>query len=257
LQKFYDKLKFIFGLVQLLILFFISTCVAFAEENEISTIDIVTPVWEGITNRDGTGLYFELLQMVYEPVGIEVTIEFVPWARAVKRVDSKSRDAMLGSYNTVDAFFPRYPLDTEYSAVVYKKGSVEKWNGVNTIENKAVVWVRGYNYHKYLPVKVKYHEVNRSEQGWKMLILGRVDFFMNSLNAINRYVNRNKVDLTDYRIKIVLVKSLFVRFAKTEKSKKLIEIYDSRMKELIEKDSLRKLFEKWNAFYPDFQSIEK
>lgn len=55
----------------------------------------------------------------------------------------------------------------------------------------------------------------------------------------------------------MLVKNLFVRFAKTEKSKKLIEIYDRRMKELIEKDSLRKLYEKWNAFYPDFQLIEK
>ena len=239
MQEFYDKLKVVFGLGQILILFFISTCAAFAEENKISTIEVVTPAWEGITNRDGTGLYFELLQMIYEPVGIEVAIEFVPWVRAVKRVDSKSSDAMLGSYNTVDALFSRYPLDTEYTAVVYKTDSVEKWNGVNTIENKAVVWVRGYNYHKYLPVKVKYHEVNRSEQGWKMLVLGRVDFFMNSLNAINRYVSRNKIDMTDFRIKIVLVKSLFVRFAKTEKSKKLIEIYDSRMKELIEKDSLR------------------
>ncbi len=257
MHDFNDKLKFIFGLGQILILFSISTCVAFAEENKISTIDIVTPAWEGITNKDGTGLYFELLQMVYEPVGIVVKIEFVPWARAVKRVDLKSSDAMLGSYNTVDAFFPKYPLDTEYTAVVYKTDSVEKWNGVTTIENKDVVWVRGYNYHKYLPVKVNYHEVSKSEQGWKMLALDRVGFFMNSLNAINRYVNRNKIDLADFQIKVVMVKNLFVRFAKTEKSKKLIEIYDSRMDELIKTDSLRKLYEKWNAFYPDFQSIEK
>jgi len=257
LQEVNGKLKFVLGLGQILILLFINTCMAFAEENGISTIDIVTPAWEGLTNKDGTGLYFDLLRMVYEPVGIEVNVEFVPWSRAAKRVHSKKNDAMLGSYNTVDALFPRYPLDTEYTAVVYKKGSVKKWEGVNTIENKDVVWVRGYNYHKYLPVKVNYHEVNRSVQGWKMLVLDRVDFFMNSLKAINRYVNQNKIDLADFQIKVVLVKNLFVRFAKTEKTKKLIEIYDSRMRELLKKDSLRKLYEKWNASYPDFQSIEK
>ena len=139
MQQVNDALKFIWGLGQILILIFFCTCAAFAEENRISTIDVVTPVWEGITNKDGTGLYFELLRMVYEPVGMEVNVDFVPWARAVKRVNLKKNDAMLGSYNTVDAFSSRYPLDTEYTAVVYKTASVKKWNGINTIENKAVV----------------------------------------------------------------------------------------------------------------------
>jgi polar amino acid transport system substrate-binding protein len=47
------------------------------------SITIATPVWKGWTNEDGTGLYFELLKLVYEPVGVSVQYEFVPWARAV------------------------------------------------------------------------------------------------------------------------------------------------------------------------------
>ena len=116
--------------------------------------------------------------------------------------------------------------------------------------------MRGYNYHKYLSVNVDYSEVSKSEQGWKMLMADRVEFFINSLEAINRYVNNNNIDLTNIKIDKILTKNLYIRFSKTEKSKKLIKIYDNRMEELIQSDEIKKLFEKWNSIYPNFELIE-
>ena len=218
----------------------------------ITSINIVTPEWQGLTNKDGTGLYFELLQMVYEPVGIKVKYEFVPWARAVIYVNSKTNDALLGSYNTVDAYFPEYPIDTEYTVAVYKNGIVDRWLGEKSIENKKVAWVRGYNYHRYLNVKVNFSEVNRSEQGWKMLMEDRIEFFLNSQNAIKKYVKKNDVDLNGIKINTVLVKNIYVRFSKTVKSKRLIEIYDKRMSTLIQRGKIQTLFKKWDSAYPSF-----
>ena len=118
------KGKKILWIGRILILLFIYQHSVHGKENKILTLNIVTPEWTDVTNKDGTGLYFELLHLVYDPAGIQVKCKFVPWARAVEYIDLKLGDAMLGSYNSVDAFFPKFPLDTEYTAVVYKKGTV-------------------------------------------------------------------------------------------------------------------------------------
>lgn len=224
-----------------------------SEDRKPDSIKIATPVWKGWTNEDGTGLYLELLKLVYEPVGVDVRYEFVPWARAVSYIDSKKNDAMLGSYNTVDAYFPNYPIDTEYTAIVYKKGLPIEWLGEETLRNKSIVWVRGYNYHKYLNVKVRYIEVNKSEQGWLMLKADRVEFFMNSLTAINKYLKQNDIDRDNFNIETVLTKNLYLRFAKTEKSKQLIQIFDQRMNELTKLGILKELYAKWDSPYPNIK----
>ncbi len=258
LNKFKNKIKRYLWIGQILILLsFNMYSVYGGETNKISTINIVTPEWKGATNKDETGLYIELLHKIYDPVGIKVKYEFVPWMRAVNYIDTKAADAMLGSYKTVDAFFPNYPLDTEYTAVVHKKDTVDKWNGEKTIEDKSVVWVRGYNYHKYLNVDVDYLEVSKSDQGWKMLMADRTDYFMDSLDLINRYANENNINLANFQIRTVLIKNLYVRFARTQKSKKLIRIYDNRMKELIKSGEIKKLFTKWDSMYPDFTLVKK
>jgi polar amino acid transport system substrate-binding protein len=221
------------------------------------SITIATPVWKGWTNEDGTGLYFELLKLVYQPVGVSVQYEFVPWARAEGYIDLKKNDAMLGSYNTVDAYFPNYPIDTEYTAVVYKKVLAREWFGEETLRNKTIVWVRGYNYHKYLNVEVSYIDANNSEQGWLMLMADRVEYFMNSLTAINKFLKQNDIDRDDFNIETVLTKNLYLRFAKTKKSKQLIQIFDQRMKELVRLGVLKDLYAKWDSPYPNFESHEQ
>jgi hypothetical protein len=79
-----------------------------------------------LTNKDGTGLYIELLHMVYDEVGIKAKYEIVPWTLAVTYIDSTLADAMLGSYNTVDAYFPKYPLDTEFIRLICNVREVKK-----------------------------------------------------------------------------------------------------------------------------------
>ena len=228
-----------------------------AHAEVIKSIDIATPEWTEITNADGTGLYFELLHLVYDPFGIKINFIIVPWMRAVSYVDSRQCDALPGSYNTVDAFFPFYPIDTEHAAVVFKKETVKEWNGQKSMNNRSVAWVRGYNYHKYLDTRVRRVEVNQSDQGWKMLLSDRVDFLMNSEQAINKYIEHNKLNRDDYEIETILIKDLYLRFAKTEKSKRLIKIYDQRMAELIYSGEIRSLFKKWNFRYPRFDDIGK
>ncbi len=65
------------------------------QDRKINNIQIATPQWDGQTNKDGTGLFFEIVKRIYEPEEIKVDVVFCPWKRAQSRVSSGKSDAML------------------------------------------------------------------------------------------------------------------------------------------------------------------
>ena len=65
------------------------------------------------------------------------------------------------------------------------------------------------------------------------------------------YIKTNKVNMSPYEMRVVFTKPLYMRFANTEKSKKLIEIYDTQMVKLLKAGEIEEIFNKWgNPFIP-------
>ena len=56
-------------------LFLWASCPVTASEEARIGLHIVTPVWDGWTNEDGTGLYLELTEMIFEPRGYVINVE--------------------------------------------------------------------------------------------------------------------------------------------------------------------------------------
>ncbi|MBD3327484.1 hypothetical protein GF339_23065, partial [candidate division KSB3 bacterium] len=142
------------------------------DQAAITEIHIVTPAWEEFTNEDGTGVWFEIVRAVYEPVGITMTYEFAPWKRAMEQVASAEADAFLGEYESETFLMPRYPLDVERTAVVFKKGTVPTWEGSPSLVGKNVVWLRGYDYHLVSELEglaFDWYEIDNYAQAWGML----------------------------------------------------------------------------------------
>jgi polar amino acid transport system substrate-binding protein len=65
---------------------------------EITEIHFVSEAWENVTHADGTGLCWELFRKVYEPRGIHVMFEIVPYARATNMVQQQQADVSVGVY---------------------------------------------------------------------------------------------------------------------------------------------------------------
>ncbi len=59
---------------------------------------VVSECWIDLTNKDGSGLYFDIVRMVYELVGIKVKIKIFPYNRSSMMVKKKRADVWLGSY---------------------------------------------------------------------------------------------------------------------------------------------------------------
>jgi polar amino acid transport system substrate-binding protein len=240
-------------LIVLLSLFLFSEINAQAA-GEVNNIYIVTPSWEKITNEDGTGLYFDIVQLVYQPFSIKLDYRIVPWKRAVKMVNFHEADALLGGYyisrEGISDLFPHYPIGSEAASVLCKKSTIENWQGHKSLTGLKLAWIRDYNYNRYLNVRIDWQETDYEKQGWKLVDTGRIDCYMENLNILHRYIKENKVDMSKYDIHIVYTRNLFMRFANTPKSRRLIEIYDSRMPGLIKSGEIKKLFDKWGFPYP-------
>ncbi len=233
----------------------IQTSIIFAGEPKI--INIVCAEWEGYTNQDGSGVYWEIVKAVYEPVGIKVETEVLPWKRADVMTLNKKKDAIAGDYYYKDKvgkefLYPSWHFSVEDDIVaIFKASAISDWdsNGIKSMADKTVGWIRGYGFDTsdWLAVKVNKYELNNLLQGIKMLQGGRIDVLIDYSSSLKIESKKAKIDLSnDFKSQTIKMgEKLFLKFANTEQSKKLIKIYDKRMTELAKSGEIEKIFKKW------------
>lgn len=248
-----SKLK-ILGLAVFAILF--AWCVQAQESIKPTTIIVATPMWEDQTHEDGTGLFFDIIRKVYEPSGIKMKFEIVPWKRAEEMVAEDQADVIPAGYKDDPGVYPKNPLYVDYTTAVFKKSVIKEWKGLQTLKEKNVIWQRGYNFHNVPALKalsLKWSEFDDYAQAWEMLKNDRVDAYLESLIDLERYIRKNKIDMSVYQSEVLVAKNAYLRFSKSDKSKKLIEIYDKKIPELIASGELEAMFKKWNVKFETFK----
>lgn len=253
-----DKMKgrFFFNTGTMLFLVFCLVSYAFGEETEkITTIHIVTPAWPNQTNEDGTGLFFDIVRNVYEPVGIKMDYEIIPWKRAETMIHSNEADAMVDVLLNNAVLTPKNPINVIPQYVVFKKETMKTWEGIQSLDGKRVLWFRGYDFHKnphLQGIQLQWEEIDEYAEAWNMLARDRTDFYLDVLMDIEKYIEANNVDMEPYRLEHLWNETTYMSFADSERSKKLIEIYDQRIIELFQSGELQKIFEKWDyKFWPE------
>ena len=142
------------------------------KREHIKSISVVAPVWKDYTNQDGSGLYWDIIRNVYEPLGIKVKISQAPWKRAMKMVSKyRTYSAIVGE--TLDSkesvIFPTYPISVKHTAVLTKKQVDFEWNGVNSLKGKSVAWNKGLNLINNSDDGFKLNEVRSVSKGVRLL----------------------------------------------------------------------------------------
>ncbi len=215
---------------------------------------VVSEPLPGLTNEDGTGLYWDILRAVYEPMGITVKIQAVPLKRAQVMIENKTADVMLGHYrgDSEDFIFPQWHYSAQTISALFKKGSLN-WNGQPSLAGKRIAWIRGADYGKYLSVPVVAEEKNDHLSPLLMVNADRLDAFLDDraelLKTFRVSADRLKhegFDRENCQIEDVLELKLYPAFADTPQGRKLAEIFDDRMPQLLSSGKLKVLFEQWN-----------
>jgi polar amino acid transport system substrate-binding protein len=216
--------------------------------NSPTEIIMASEEWTNATNRDGTGLYWDILRAVYEPVGIKTKFIIQSYNGSVKLVKKNRVDAAVGIYPDLikGALFSQYPIVKDYILVLFKKNRLDQWNGRESLQNKKVAWIQGYSYDEYLEVPVTKREFSNRDHILRQLDGDQLDFFMDTRNDMESVLNKGIISVSQYSVETVLELDRYLVFADSRRGKKLKKIFDHRFPHLVESGEIERLIAKWN-----------
>ena len=205
-------------------------------------VNIVSDIWPGDINADGSGTYLELMQLVYGSKGYVIKHAVVPTRRAVAMINKgDSVDIMLadwdykylsrgGIYLQDMVMTPQSPLGLEYVIAVFPPSSKKTWQDIFSDASHRIGWVRGYNYQWHL--NVEQHDTTRvlnNVQGMKMLLKGHLDCFIDDRDVFANSRKQQGFDENYFKTEVVMTRKLYPVFANTTRGEQLMQIYDQQM----------------------------
>lgn len=219
-------------------------------EDALRDIRLVSEVWHDYTNTDGSGLGWGIMRKVFEPAGVVLKMQNVPYTRSVGLVQRGEADAWLGSYRdevTEGVFYPKWYYDQDPIVALGLRETPSPT--LKDLGKYRLVWMRGYGYERYLPNVKAYSELQRRAGVLGMLKLGYADFYIDAVAEVNDLLEA--VDDRDkYRVSSLTKLPLYVGFADTPKGRSLAELFDRRMSALVTAGRLRPVFSAWGQPYP-------
>ncbi len=220
------------------------------QRQHIKVMSVVAPVWEGYTNKDGTGLYWDIFRAIYEPTGIKVKTKSVPWNRAMKMVAKyHTYNAIVGEYrdSEEEVIFPIYPIDVEYLSVLSKNTAGNEWKGSESLKGKKVGWIKDYELIVKNKRNFELKEYRNIDQGIRLLNSGKIDFLIDEWDEIAAAMQKNNMGEDKYTInEMPEGKDVYAVFSIDNLSRELISIYNERVPELVQSGELAKIYEKWD-----------
>jgi len=221
------------------------------ERQHIKSIALVAPMWEDYTNKDGTGLYWDIAKAVYEPLGIKVKTTNIPWNRAMKMVSKyRTFSAIVGETLDTDeqVIFPIYPIDVEYMAVLSKNKEGVEWDGMASLKNQKVGWIKNYDVVPANVREFKLKEFRNIEQGIRLLDSEKIDFLIDEWDEIAAAMQKQGMSMDDYSINEMPNGSdVYLAFSVDNISRELIAIYNERIPQLVANGELAAIYEKWDT----------
>ena len=222
---------------------------------DLTTINVASDEWANCTQKDGSGLYFEVMRLAFPESKLEIKI--VPSARSIEMVSAAKTDVCVGVYQTdvKNGIYPKYPIDYDDMSVLMLSAKAGSWAGETGLKNKKVAWIVDYGYDQYLSVPVKLTEVSDTASGIKMLQAGRVDFYIETKSTIVPFMEDNKISKKDFRLETVKWIRLYLAFSQTPKGRALQVQWDKALPVLYKSGQLQKVFAKW-GFQESFDKLK-
>lgn len=244
-------------IINISLFIFLMTCfyhISFAQtkgnKSDKNEILLSSDSWHLLTMPDGSGLYFDIIRAVYEPLGIRVKIKIVPYARSVSMVKEKITDGWVASFFNEQPFplYPKWHFDRNKQIAVSVKNKMKIFHGIESIKNKNVIWLRGFNLDKYIKVPIKFFEIDDISSMFTMLDAGRADYFIGAESDIESVVKNKKIDKSKYKFNFLMYLKLYVAFTNNDKGKYFREVWDRQMEKLHNDPIFRNIYLKYN--YP-------
>lgn len=217
---------------------------AMSAEPASEKVKFVSEQWDGYWNKDGSGVYYDILNAVYGKEGYQLTLK--PWKRAQSDVEAGLTDGIVGQDDSLKAVYPKWPIDVNAFSAFFANGLGTKWPGVDGLKGKRVLWVRGYDIGKYAPGLKVTQEVETLAAGIKMVAAGRADVMIDYSSDLATEVEKQKVDTKKFTIAETGIGGgfIYICFAKGPKGTALAKDFDERIAKAEKSGALKAAYDK-------------
>lgn len=205
---------------------------------------VATEIWGPVyIIEGGGGLYEDIVREVYSDYEVEFIYE--EYLRTIALVKNQYADLWLGSYIAEEAYaaYPETPMD--YDEVVSLSLKTKDVSN-KSYADANLVWMKGYQYDIHFPdLSLTGYEVRSIETAIKLLENGKADMILGDIVELEEGILKAGYSPYDFKPKFLGLLGLYPGFMKSEKSQKLIDIWDQRMQELLDNGKLKALFAKF------------
>lgn len=226
--------------------------------SEIKEVVSVSPEWPTFTNRDGTGLYHEVLRAVFDLYDLPVRHQFVPSDRGDELVRQGAADMMTcDDFAVAPLSLARYPMFVSDFYVFFKKDRIGPWKGPESLRGKEIVCQKGYYHDWNFPVPVRIRTSSSGEQALKMILFGRSDFYVDDMTFIEQSINdaETPFDRDEYDMRKAGTRSYHPQMNNSDRGRAIRKMYEDGIIRLHREGELKAIYEKWGHSYPDFESF--
>ena len=232
----------LFRSVTVLLVLLLFTSVGQAKE-----IHVVTDIWQGYTNKDGTGYYLDILREIYPPPAYTLNVSYVPFKRSLVMIEEGKADICLGVYqgDIPDDLLAKHFVENDKVDAVVSKQIAKSWKGLKSLKNRRVVAKIGYGFDVNFTFPIDYSEKINLLSMMKMLKANRVDAVLDYEIDIKKHWQESGLDEQFTIINAVIANQAFFGFAKKEQELKahfekmfLALVQSGKILELGQKNSL-------------------
>jgi len=229
----------------------------------------ITPEWKGATNKDGTGLYNEIIINAFKMQGIEVNRQFAPFNRCVLNV-KKGKADITGGVNKEDEWaegvlFSQHQCFESNVVAMYRKSLGIRWTGVESIKGFRSLSTfdtmpeRFLKQHNDIFGNEKLDKIKNIEMILKMFLKGRAEFVLLYDAAIDiaiKTLKEKKEPLMskyypeELERKPIFIRKVYFVFTDNNKGKRLRDVYDASIVAMLKNGKLKALYKKYNFPFP-------
>lgn len=234
------------------ITFFLLICTSSVHPQKYKEITWATPEWDGYTNKDGSGIYNEIIKKIFNKKGIRVRIIYLPWKRSLYMIKTGKFDISGADETlTTNFLFSNKPVILTQEYIFFKKIKKPEFTKNNFHFNTTGAWIRGYLDNSKLK-NLKGIETNQRESAAKMVLSGRADYYLDNLYQMNKTLKILNYHKTQYSKKSVIKVKLYFLFSRNNRGYFFKQIFDEEFLKMHKEGTLKKIYYKYqlNEKYP-------
>ncbi|MDX1677541.1 transporter substrate-binding domain-containing protein [Arsukibacterium sp.] len=213
-------------------------------------IELSTEQWQGFTQPDHTGAYFDLVRLIYKPYQPRLLITFTNYNRALTMVRQKKSDMTLAisAANNSGILLSDQPIDQDKIMAIYNP-QYHQLNKLDDLKPLRLAWNLAYDFDTILGLENTGYEVQSIEQGIELTLKQRVDVYLAEQSQVVYYLAKQQQSLTPLNAKLIATDDIYAGFADTETGRQLKCIWDSRFQSLLNSGELQHFYQQYDDFY--------